>query len=721
MSTSFYHATIKLALGNQKFNKALFEAKLRMIEGIKSAYVDQDYVLSLYADRKQALIKALTYTRSFNQEKTQSPIIKNNKEELKSYRNNAIISLVGFGVLEGLKRFAPTTFAQLSWVKSIFVLAIAKNILKSGIEGLVVDHRPNADTLTSTAVIASLLSGKPESSLSLLVLSNFAEMLTQSAAEKARVHISSLLGMKENFVWKLENGVVNKVPIEQININDQVVVHLGEKISVDGVVTLGQAAVDQAALTGEYIPAFKQKGDLVYAGTVVKTGEITIEVKKIGDETNLARIINMVENAQNRRAPIQNFADRMANMLVPISFISAGLVYLATRDLQRVLNMFFIDFSCGLKLSTSTAISAAISKSAQIGVLVKGGNFIETLADIDTVVFDKTGTITNGHPTVVEVIPSKTESQEEVILLAAAAERSSSHPLAESILSYAAKNNWEIPTRVEATTIVGRGISATVESFGSYQGGSVLVGSLSFMQENNVKGLKSLDLSEKIANSNLIYVAKNNKLAGVILISDPIRRDLKKTINRLRRLGIDEILMLTGDTQKTAEFVANKLDLDDYKSDILPQGKAEFVANLQRNSKVLMVGDGINDAPALAYADIGVALGGKSTDIALESADITITADEPLKLPAVIDLSKRTMTMVRQNFAATIAINATAMLLGALGKINPLLAATIHNASTIGVVLNSSRILFQKFNLKKEQKVIENESQETLLLENNIN
>ncbi|MGN0902583.1 MAG: heavy metal translocating P-type ATPase, partial [Succinivibrio sp.] len=440
----------------------------------------------------------------------------------------------------------------------------------------------------------------------------------------------------------------------------------------------------------------------VYAGTLVCSGEITIRVSKVGDETNLARIINMVENAQNRRAPIQNFADRMANALVPISFLSAAVVYGVTRDFQRVLNMFFIDFSCGLKLSTSTAISASISKAAQMGVLVKGGNFIETLADIDTVILDKTGTITDGHPILIDTIRCNDIEDKELVLLAAAAEKSSSHPLAEAVINYAQNKGWNVPCDVKIETVVGRGISATVSAFEDYSGGEILVGSRTFMKEKRIPGISSIDRSGYSKECNIIYVARNRELLGALVITDPIRKDIKKTLNIIRRNGVDEIVMLTGDNKFTAEYVASKLDLDGFKSDVLPHEKAEFVASKQSYSKVLMVGDGINDAPALAYADIGVALGGKSTDIAMESADITITSDEPLKLAKVMELSKSTMGLVRQNFAATIAINSAAMMLGALGKINPLIAATIHNAATIGVVINSSRILFdKKFNFEK--------------------
>ena len=280
--------------------------------------------------------------------------------------------------LQVLKKFAPQVYTSLNIVRSLFVLGIARNVIKNGLKGLITDGQPNADTLTSTAVIASVLAGKPESSLSLMTLSNVAEMLTIYAAERARKHISSLLKLDQQYVWRVEDdGHEVKVPIETIKVNDVIAVHTGEKICVDGKVLSGNAAIDQASITGESNPALKGQDDPVYAGSVVQGGQLTILVQKVGDDTSLARIVHLVEDAQARRAPVQNFADRMANMLVPISFIGAAIVYGATRDWQRVLNLLFIDFSCGLKLSTATAISAAVAMAAKQGILIKGGNYIE--------------------------------------------------------------------------------------------------------------------------------------------------------------------------------------------------------------------------------------------------------------------------------------------------------------------------------------------------------
>ena len=328
---------------------------------------------------------------------------------------------------------------------------------------------------------------------------------------------------------------------------------------------------------------------------------------------------------------------------------------------------------------------------------LKGGNFIESLSDIDTVVLDKTGTITGGHPEVTDIITVEGIDSRELVMLVSAAERNSSHPLAESVLNYAKANDIEIPDNAVTDVVVGRGIKAHLTLFGQEQ--DVLVGSRIFMADNEVADLECISIPA--GSWNVFYVARNAKAIGAVIISDPIRKDLKRAINRMRRDGIDEILMLTGDSKQNAEAVTRQLDLDGYRSNMLPQDKADFIARKQTVSRVMMVGDGINDAPALAYADIGVTLGGKSTDIALETADITITSDEPLKLPDIISISRKTLRLVRQNFAITIAVNSMALLLGALGKINPLLAATIHNTATVAVVLNSSRLLFDKAGVRK--------------------
>lgn len=676
--------------------KAFLGAYLRRHARIDSAVVDETnrIVIRYRGTAPLNWLKHEINRRVPSGKTLNSPVV----EELgfADYRREALLAAAGLLGMQALRLTAPNLYTSLRLARSIFVLFVARSFFMQGVKGLLEERRPNAEVLTATAVTASVLAGKPESSLTLLMLSNVAEMLTTYTAEKARKHISGMLRLDQQFAWKLdENHQEYKVPIENLAPGDRIGVHLGEKICVDGRVITGNASVDQSSITGEYIPAVKAPGDVVYAGTVLKNGYIEIAVEKVGDSTAVARIIHMVEEAQSRRAPVQSFADRMSSMLVPISFLAAALVYGATRDWQRVLNMLFIDFSCGLKLSTATAISAAIGKAASCGALVKGGNYIEVMANVDTVVLDKTGTITVGKPQVIEAEPVGNITEREIVVLAAAAELHSAHPLASAILEYAQEQEWEIPQHEWTETVIARGMRGFIPDTAYAKGGEVLVGSARFLQEEGVS-IELLPEERQLDGTlNVVYVAREQVCLGRLVISDPIRGNLKKCINQLRRRGVDEVIMLTGDTERVAMHVAGQLDLDAFYAGVLPDEKAALVAKLQRRSPVLMVGDGINDAPALAFADVGVAMGGKRTDIAVESAAMTINSEDPLVLSEVVALSKDTMAVVRQNFAATIAINTIAMLLGAMGRTSPMVSAVIHNAATVGVVMNSARILMR--------------------------
>ena len=669
--------------------RPLLGVRLRQLRGVVAASTDGRLV-TLYYRRPFDPRSALPLLYSF--EKTYGAKREERKDlDIASYKREAILSVGGFIAMNILRKTNPAFYDSILLFRRLFTLFIARRFIKNGVLGVVREHQANADTLTATAVVASVLAGKPESSLTLLALSNGAEMLTEYAAERARKQISGLLRLDQRDVWLIEQGKEKKVPVESLKPSDHIAVHLGEKICVDGRVVSGNAAVNQASITGESNPAIKQKGSFVYAGSVIEAGSLVIYVEKVGNDTSLAQIIHLVEEAQTRRAPVQNFADKMANMLVPISFIGAAIVYGATKDWQRVLNLLFIDFSCGLKLSTATAISAAIGVAARKGILIKGGNYIENLADIDTIVLDKTGTITMGVPQVQQIQTAPGVDEKEMILLAASAEMHSVHPLAVAIQKYVKNHKWTTPSHDTSETIVARGMRAVVPDFETYKGGTILVGSRRFMNEEGVTGLP--EAMGKTVGKSLLYVARDGAFIGFMAIQDPIRPAMKKTLNQMRRLGIDEVVMLTGDSKEVAAEVARDMDIDSYHAEILPEDKANYVMKLQKRGNVMMVGDGINDAPALAFADIGVSLGGNKTDIAAESAAITIRSEDPSKLYDALVIGRKTMKIINQNFTATIVVNSAAMLLGALGRISPLWAAVIHNTATLAVVMNSVRIL----------------------------
>lgn len=669
--------------------RPLLGVRLRQLRGVAAASTD-GRIVTLYYQRSFDPRSVLPLLYSF--EKTYGAKQEERKElDIASYKREAILSVGGFIAMNILRKTNPAFYDSILLFRRLFTLFIARRFIKNGVLGVVREHQANADTLTATAVVASVLAGKPESSLTLLALSNGAEMLTEYAAERARKQISGLLRLDQRDVWLIEQGREKKVPVESLKPGDHIAVHLGEKICVDGRVVSGNAAVNQASITGESNPAIKQEGSFVYAGSVIEAGGLVIHVEKVGNDTSLAQIIHLVEEAQTRRAPVQNFADKMANMLVPISFIGAAIVYGATKDWQRVLNLLFIDFSCGLKLSTATAISAAIGVAARKGILIKGGNYIENLADIDTIVLDKTGTITMGVPQVQQIQTAPGVDEKEMILLAASAEMHSVHPLAVAIQKYVKNHKWTTPPHDTSETIVARGMRAVVPDFETYKGGTILVGSRRFMNEEGVTGLP--EAMGKTVSKSLLYVARDGEFIGFMAIQDPVRPAMKKTLNQMRRLGIDEVVMLTGDSKEVAAEVARDMDIDSYHAEILPEDKANYVMKLQKRGNVMMVGDGINDAPALAFADIGVSLGGNKTDIAAESAAITIRSEDPSKLYDALVIGRKTMKIINQNFTATIVVNSAAMLLGALGRISPLWAAVIHNTATLAVVMNSVRIL----------------------------
>ena len=595
--------------------------------------------------------------------------------------------------LTGIKRFL--NYNTLS------TLALAMPVLKNGINSLIKNKRPNADTLSSSAIISSILLGKESAALTIMFLEEVSELLTVYTMEKTRGAIKDMLSVGENYVWKeISEDNVKRVPIEEIQKDDIIVVQTGEKISVDGKIIRGEALIDQSSITGEYMPIKKSVGEEVYAGTIIKNGNISIIAEKVGDDRTVSRIIKLVEDANSNKADIQNYADTFSAQLIPLNFILAGIVYASTRNITKAMSMLVIDYSCGIRLSTAVAFSAAINTAAKNGILVKGSNFIEELSKAETVIFDKTGTITEGKPKVqsIEVFDNSI-SENEMIGLAGAAEEQSSHPLATAIMSEIKDRGIEIPKHNKIKTVVSRGVETKVGK--GKEAKTIRVGSKKYMLENNID-LKLATEAERgiISRSEIgLYVAQDEKIIGLIGVSDPPRENIKKAINRLRNYGVDDIVLLTGDLRQQAETIASRMSIDRYESELLPEDKAKNILKFQsKGSNVIMIGDGVNDAPALSYANVGVALGSTRTDVAMEAADITITQDNPLLVPGVIGLSKSTVKTIKENFAMVIGLNTFALVLGATGILAPIYASVLHNSTTILVVINSLKLL--KYDIK---------------------
>lgn len=614
----------------------------------------------------------------------------------------ATAGLLGYNLF-----FKPKSTVALTGIRrflnynTLSTLALAMPVLKNGVNSLIKNKRPNADTLSSSAIISSILLGKESAALTIMFLEEVSELLTVYTMEKTRGAIKDMLSVGENYVWKeISEDNVKRVPIEEIQKDDIIVVQTGEKISVDGKIIKGDALIDQSSITGEYMPIKKSKGDDVYAGTIVKNGNISIIAEKVGDDRTVSRIIKLVEDANSNKADIQNYADTFSAQLIPLNFILAGIVYASTRSLTKAMSMLVIDYSCGIRLSTAVAFSAAINTAAKNGILVKGSNFIEELSKAETVIFDKTGTITEGKPKVQSIeIFDNSISENEMIGLAGAAEEQSSHPLATAIMSEIKDRGIEIPKHNKIKTVVSRGVETKIGK--GKDAITIRVGSKKYMLENNVDLTLATNAERGIISRGEIglYVAQNEKIIGLIGVSDPPRENIKKAINRLRNYGVDDIVLLTGDLRQQAETIASRMSIDRYESELLPEDKAKNILKFQsKGSNVIMIGDGVNDAPALSYANVGVALGSTRTDVAMEAADITITQDNPLLVPGVIGLSKNTVKTIKENFAMVIGLNTFALVLGATGILAPIYASVLHNSTTILVVMNSLKLL--KYDIK---------------------
>ena len=643
------------------------------------------YLVDIYKNEKKQVSNKYVIERRLQEESPQE-IIKN----------------IGAAVLLLL---LPNPKTKLTGIRRLFnyktlsTVSLALPVLKNGIYSLIQNKRPNADTLSSTAIVSSIILGSERTALTIMILEKFAELLTVYTMKKTRGVIKDMLSVGENYVWKQsdDENTAKKVPIEEISKGDLILVQTGEKISVDGMIEKGEAIIDQSAITGEYMPVTKKTGEEVFAGTLLKSGNITVKAEKVGDDRTASRIIKLVEDAAFNKADIQSYADTFSAQLIPLNFLLAGIVYVSTRNLQKALSMLVIDYSCGIRLSTATAFSASINTAAKNGILIKGSNYLEELSKSDTVIFDKTGTITEGKPKIQTLKTfGKNMKDNRMLVLAAAAEETSSHPLANAILNEIKNRGLKIPKHKESVIKVARGIETFVNK------DIIRVGSLKYMEENDISLEVASDIVKGMQNRGeiVIYVAKNNDLIGVIGVSDPPRENIKKAMNRLRNQGIDDIVLLTGDLRQQAETIASRMSMDRYESELMPEDKAKDILKFRSiGSKVIMIGDGINDAPALSYANVGIALGSSRTDIAMEAADVTITSDDPLLIPGVIGLAKNTVKIIKQNFAMAIGINSFALVLGATGLLPAIYSSILHNSITILVVGNSLRLL--KYDVNK--------------------
>lgn len=557
----------------------------------------------------------------------------------------------------------------------------------------------NMSVLMSVAILGAVLIGKYEEGATVAFLYAISEMLEAWTMDKARQSIRQLMDIAPKVARIRRGNVEVEIPVEEIMTGDIMIIRPGEKIAMDGVIIKGESAINQAAITGESIPAEKGPGSEVFAGTLNSYGSLEIEVTKLVQDTTIAKIIHMVEDAQSKRAPSQAFVERFAAVYTPIVLVLAlGIVLIPPLFLgypwapwiYRGLALLVVACPCALVVSTPVAIVSAISNAAKNGVLIKGGIYLEEMGSINAIAFDKTGTLTKGEPTVTDVIPIGSLSESKLLEVAASLESLSEHPLAVAIVKAAKSRGFEVTPAESFMAITGRGGQGTID------GQTIYIGNLRLFQEQAISTTSVVHQVKKLQQEGktaMIVGTKDNFL-GIIAVADEVREGSAAAIAALKRAGLNKTIMLTGDNTLTAKAMAAQVGVDEFRADLLPQDKVTAIQDLLKNyGKVAMIGDGINDAPALALSTVGIAMGGAGTDTALETADIALMADDLSKLPFAVLLSRNALSIIRQNITFSLIIKAVAILAVFPGWLTLWLAILADMGASIIVTLNSLRLL----------------------------
>lgn len=561
------------------------------------------------------------------------------------------------------------------------VLILGGPIVWNAAKGLL-QLQTNVDELVSLAIVASVIIGEYQAAAVVAFIMVLGSLLEKFTSERARSAIHSLIKLSPDQATLLINDQEIPVPIKDVKPGDQALIRPGERIPVDGLIIRGEAALNQLSLTGESMPVDKKPGDQVYAGTVLYNGMLVVQVERAGEQSTLGRLIQLVQEAENVRAPILRVTERYARYFTPVIIGLSILVFLLTRDITRAVTLLIVGCPCAFILAAPTAVTAALGNAARHGVLIKGAALLEELGRIDAIVFDKTGTLTTGEPLVARIAPFAPHNEASLLALAASAEKYSEHPIARAILSTAQVANCTLGEPESFQQIIGKGIEARIN------GEPVFVGTV-HEGEPDYSLIKDEDHFGTI-----LAVKRAGQMIGYLAISDQIRSNAEPVIKDLRQMGIQKVALLTGDGFASAAGVSREAGIEEFYTALLPEQKLDYIRGLQQqNYKVAMIGDGINDAPSLAAADIGVAMGAMGTDVALEAADIALMNDDLSKIPYALRLGKAALKTINFNIAFAMVFNLLAIIGSSWGYLNPISGAIVHNIGSVFVVVNSARLI----------------------------
>ena len=639
-----------------------------------------DAVISYVGDR-QTIIELL---RGFHYEDVEVPegLIENSGRELNNTYQEKLIGKIVFHyarrwILPYPIRICLTSFRSVKYIwKGLKTLAAGK------IEVPVLD---------ATAIGVSVLRSDFNTAGSIMFMLGIGELLEEWTHKKSVDDLARTMSLNVGKVWFVSSGQEVLVPVSQIKAGDKVVVHMGNIIPFDGVVAEGEAMVNQASLTGESVPVRKTIESTAYAGTVVEEGELTILVKEVGGSSRFEKIVKMIEDSEKLKSGAESKAEHLADKLVPYSLGGTILTYLLTRNVTKALSILMVDYSCALKLAMPISVLSAIREASLYNVTVKGGKYLEAVAEADTIVFDKTGTLTKAKPTVVDVVSFNGESTDELLRIAACLEEHFPHSMAKAVVDAATQKNLEheeMHSKVEY--IVAHGIASKINEKRAVIGSAHFV----FEDENCVIPEGEQEKFDALPKEySHLYLAIEGKLAAVICIEDPLREEASAVVQSLKRAGLSKVVMMTGDSERTAAAIAKRVGVDEYYSEVLPEDKASFVEREKAaGRKVIMIGDGINDSPALSAANVGIAIS-DGAEIAREVADIMVSSDDLYQIVTLKLLSDSLMERIKKNYRRIVGFNSLLIVLGVTGVIQPTTSALLHNSSTLLIGLESMQNL----------------------------